>query len=65
VLDHVSDQQRVRIGLALVSVTVIVAAVVFVLLDSAVGRAAMATIVLVGIVRGWLLYRSTRAAGED
>jgi uncharacterized membrane protein len=65
VLDHVSDQQRVRIGLAIVSVTVIVALVVFALLDSAVGRAAMAAIVLVGIMRGWLLYRSTRATREE
>lgn len=64
-LDHVSDQQRVRIGLAIVSVTVIVALVVFVLLDSAFGRAAMGAIVIVALVRGWLLYRSTRSTGED
>ena len=55
------DPRKVRIGLAMVVLTVVVAVALLVVVDSTVVRAAMAGIALLGIVRAFLLYRSIRA----
>ena len=61
------DPRKVRIGLAMIVVTVVVAVAIITLVDSNVVRAIMAGIALLGIVRAFLLYRSVRrerATGE-
>ena len=61
------DPRKVRIGLAMVVVTVAVALALFAVAESALVRAVMAGIALLGIVRAFLLYRSVRrerATGE-
>jgi hypothetical protein len=51
----------VRIGLALVVVTVVIAIALVAVVDSTLVRAVMAGIAVLGIVRAYLLYRSIRA----
>ncbi len=54
------DPRKVRIGLAMVVVTVVVAVALITVVDSNVVRAIMAGIALLGIVRAFLLFRSIR-----
>ena len=54
------DPRKVRIGLAMVVVTVVVAMALITVVDSTLVRAVMAGIALLGIVRAFLLYRSIR-----
>lgn len=55
------DRRKVRMGLALISVVVVVALVLAFVVDSAVAQAIMFAIVLLGIVRAFLLSRALRA----
>lgn len=54
------DPRKVRIGLGMVTAVVVVALALTTVIDSGVGRAVMAGIVLLGIGRAYLLYRSLR-----
>ena len=54
------DPRKVRIGLAMVVGTVIVAIALFAVVDSNLVRAVMAGIAVLGIARAFLLYRSIR-----
>jgi hypothetical protein len=54
------DQRKVRIGLAIVSVVVLIAVILFLLIDDATGRAVMFAVAALGIVRAFLLSRSLR-----
>jgi len=54
------DPRKVRIGLAMVVVTVAIATVLLAVVDSTLVRAVMAGVVALGIVRVFLLYRSIR-----
>ncbi|HEX5366785.1 MAG TPA: hypothetical protein VFW63_09020 [Acidimicrobiales bacterium] len=60
-----ADPRKVRTGLAMVAATVVIALALLAVVDSAVGRAVMAGIAVLGVVRAFLLYRSIRheAAG--
>jgi hypothetical protein len=55
------DPRKVRIGLAMVVVTVVIAIALIAVVDSALVRAIMAGIAVLGIVRAFLLYRSIRS----
>jgi hypothetical protein len=55
------DPRKVRIGLAIIVVTVVIAVVLLAVVDSTLVRAVMAGIAVLGIVRAFLLYRSIRA----
>ena len=55
------DPGKVRIGLAMVVVTVVIAIALIAVVDSALVRAIMAGIAVLGIVRAFLLYRSIRS----
>jgi len=59
-LDPQVDQRKIRIGLVMISVVVLVAVVLFIVIDDAVGRALMFAIAVLGIVRAFLLTRSLR-----
>jgi len=54
------DRRKVRVGLAMISVVVIVALVLFALVDDPIGRAVMFAIAVLGMVRAYLLSRSLR-----
>jgi hypothetical protein len=54
------DPRKVRIGLAMVVVTVAIAVVLLAVVDSTLVRAVMAGIAVLGIARAFLLYRSIR-----
>ncbi len=54
------DPRRVRFGLALVTVVFLVALVLLVTIDDTLGRAVMAAIVVVAVVRAFLLMRQAR-----
>ncbi len=54
------DPRKVRIGLAMVVLTVVVAVALITVVDSNVVRAVMAGVALLGIVRAFLLFRSIR-----
>ncbi len=54
------DPRKVRIGLAMVVVTVVVAVALITVVDSNLVRAVMAGIALLGLVRAFLLFRSIR-----
>lgn len=58
--DEQMDPRKVRIGLAMVVVAVVVAVALIAVVDSNLVRAVMAGIALLGIVRAFLLYRSIR-----
>jgi hypothetical protein len=55
------DPRKVRIGLAMVVVTVAIAIALLAVVDSPLVRAVMAGVAVLGIVRAFLLYRSIRA----
>jgi hypothetical protein len=54
------DHRKVRAGLAVISIVVIVAAVLFVVVDDPIGRSIMFAVAILGIVRAYLLSRSLR-----
>jgi hypothetical protein len=54
------DRRKVRMGLALVTLVVLVALVLAFVIDTAIGRSVMLAIALVGIVRAFLLSRALR-----
>jgi hypothetical protein len=51
---------KVRLGLVMVSVVVLVAIILFVLIDDALGRAVMFGVALAGFIRAFLLVRALR-----
>jgi hypothetical protein len=55
-----TDPRKVRIGLAMISVVVLAAVVLFLVIDDAIGRAIMFAVAALGIVRAYLLSRSLR-----
>ena len=59
-IDPQVDRRKVRIGLAMISLVVVVALVLFFLIDDALGRALMFAVAALGIVRAYLLSRSLR-----
>jgi hypothetical protein len=54
------DRRKVRIGLAIISLVVVVAVVLFAVIDDPIGRALMFAVAALGIVRAYLLSRSLR-----
>lgn len=58
--DQQMDPRKVRIGLAMVVIAVVVAVALIAVVDSNLVRAVMAGIAVLGIVRAFLLYRSIR-----
>ena len=56
------DRRKIRIGLAIITVVVIVALVMIAVIDSAAGKAVMFAIALVAFLRLFLLTRSLRSA---
>jgi hypothetical protein len=54
------DPRRVRIGLAIVTASVVIAVALMAVVDSNLARAVMAGVAVLGIVRAFLLYRSIR-----
>ena len=54
------DRRRVRLGLAVVAVVVVVAGVLVAVLEDPVGRAVMLAVAALGVVRAFLLSRSLR-----
>jgi hypothetical protein len=54
------DPRKVRAGLVLVTLIVLVAAVLVVVIDDALGRSVMFAVALLGVVRAYLLSRSLR-----
>jgi hypothetical protein len=54
------DRARIRTGLAIVCVAFVVALVLFVVLDSGVGRAVMGVVMFTAVVRAFILTRSLR-----
>ena len=61
-LRPVPDRTNIRIGLAIITVVVLAAVVLVFVVDSAVARATMVAVALVGFVRLFLLFRSLRSA---
>ena len=55
-----ADPRKVRIGLAIVSLVVLLAVILFVLVDDPIGRAVMFAVAAMGVVRAYLLSRSLR-----
>ena len=51
---------KVRVGLANISVVVLIAIVMFFIVEAPVGKAVMFAIALTSFVRAWLLARSLR-----
>jgi uncharacterized membrane protein len=51
---------KVRVGLALITVVVVVALVMVAVIDSPAGKAVMFAIAVTAVVRAYLLYRSLR-----
>jgi hypothetical protein len=58
--EPVVNPQKVRLGLALISVTVLAAVVLFFAIEAPAGKAVMLAIAVIGVVRAYLLYRSIR-----
>lgn len=54
------DPRKVRIGLALISLVVLVAVGLLFVIDDGIGRAIMFAVALSGIIRAYLLTRSLR-----
>jgi hypothetical protein len=54
------DQRKVRIGLAIIAVVVLIAVILFLVIDDATARAVMFAVAALGIVRAYLLSRSLR-----
>lgn len=57
------DPRKVRFGLALVGIVLVVALVLLLIIDSAFGKAIMVAIVAVAVVRAYLLSRWLRNEG--
>jgi hypothetical protein len=55
------DRTKIRLGLALVSVVVVVAIVLFLVVDDGLGRAVMFGVALAGFIRIYLLTRALRS----
>jgi hypothetical protein len=55
------DRRKIRIGLALISLVVVAAAVAMVLVEAPAGKAVMFAIAATAFVRAYLLTRSLRA----
>jgi predicted lysophospholipase L1 biosynthesis ABC-type transport system permease subunit len=55
------DPRRVRIGLAMLAVVVLVALAIFLLVDNGVARVLMGAIVVFGVLRTFVLLRAARA----
>jgi Flp pilus assembly protein TadB len=51
---------KVRVGLALITVVVVVALVMIAVIDSPAGKAVMFAIAVTAVVRAYLLFRSLR-----
>ncbi|MBW8825011.1 MAG: hypothetical protein JF603_01485 [Acidobacteria bacterium] len=54
------DPRRIRIGLAIVTIAFVVGLVLLFVVDDPVGRAMMAAVSVVALIRGGLLVRSIR-----
>ena len=54
------DPRKVRTGLAIVTAVFVVAAVLIVVIDDPFGRAVMAAVAALAVVRAFLLSRSLR-----
>jgi hypothetical protein len=54
------NRRKVRVGLAMVSVVVVAAVVLFVIIDDPIGRAVMFAVALSGFIRAYLMTRSLR-----
>jgi hypothetical protein len=54
------DRRKVRIGLAMISVVVVVAIVLVFVVDDPLGRSIMFGVAALGLVRAFLLTRSLR-----
>jgi Flp pilus assembly protein TadB len=59
-IDPQMDSRKVRMGLAIVTVIVLVALVLVAVVDDPVGRAVMLAVAALGFVRAFLLTRSLR-----
>ena len=55
------DPRKIRLGLAIVTAIVVVALILLVIVDDPIGKAVMAGVAAVGVVRAFLLRRSLRA----
>jgi hypothetical protein len=55
------DRRKIRIGLALISLVVVAAAVAMVLVEAPAGKAVMFAIAATAFVRAYLLTRSLRS----
>lgn len=62
-IDARPDPRKVRLGLAVVGVVLVVALVLLLVIDSAFGKAVMFAIAAVALVRAYLLSRWLRAEG--
>ena len=59
-IDPQVNPRKVRIGLAMISIVVVVALVLIAVIDDPLGRALMFAVAALGIVRAFLLSRSLR-----
>ena len=59
-IDPQIDRRKVRIGLAMISLVVVVALVLIAVIDDPIGRALMFAVAGLGIVRAYLRSRSLR-----
>lgn len=57
------DRRRVRLGLAIIGLVLVVALVMVAVVESPAGKAVMFAIALTALVRAFLLARSLRAGG--
>jgi hypothetical protein len=54
------DPRKVRIGLLMISIVVVVAIVLLFVIDDPLGRAVMFAVAALGVIRAFLLTRSLR-----
>ena len=54
------DPRKVRIGLLMISIVVVVAVVLLFVVDDPFGRAVMLGVAAIGVIRAFLLARSLR-----
>ena len=57
---RVTDPRKVRQGLAIITVVVVVAMVLTFVIEAPIGKAVMLAVALTGIVRAYLLSRALR-----
>lgn len=55
------DRQKVRMGLAVISLVLLVAVVLMLMIDDRLGHAVMFAVALTAIIRAYLLTRSLRS----